>query len=81
MPARDFIWLGCANGNHKWQLIGGANAGCSPDCACSVPVHECSDCKDCDYGKNAEATEIKRNCTFRDNDTQSANGTESVVGS
>lgn len=48
-------------GSHRWKSIGGANCGC-PEGNCSVPVHECEDCKDCDYGENAEANEKRVEC-------------------
>jgi hypothetical protein len=53
----------CAVLGHKWIFKGGMNCGCE-DAArgCSVPVHECSVCGDCDYGENDEATETRREC-------------------
>lgn len=63
--ARDFIFVNCQDGNHRMESIGGANAGCSKDCACSVPVHKCQTCGDCDYGKNEEADDIRKNCPHR----------------
>lgn len=60
-PKRDFLWLGCHDG-HDWRSIGGANAGCDDVCRCSVPVHQCARCGDCDYGENEEATEVRREC-------------------
>lgn len=45
----------CAREGHDWQSLGGRNAGCCRDCSCSIPVHECARCGDCDYGDNAEA--------------------------
>ena len=59
---RDFLWLGCYSGNHEWLFTGGANAGCSPTCGCSVPVHECAKCGDCDYGDNPEADDVRARC-------------------
>lgn len=59
--ARDWLFLGCENG-HDWQTIGGCNAGCSEWCGCSVPVHECSRCGDCDYGDNHHADEVRSAC-------------------
>lgn len=54
----------CAEVGHRWKHIGGSNASCErSDCGCSVPVHECEVCKDCDYGDNAEAKEVRRSCT------------------
>jgi hypothetical protein len=53
----------CAEiGAHDWVHIGGRNAGCHRDCSCSVPVHECSRCGDCDYGINEEASDVIRCC-------------------
>lgn len=63
MP-RDFLFLNCQV-QHDWRSTGGANAGCGPDCSCSVPVHECAGCGDCDYGQNEEADEIRRDCPSR----------------
>lgn len=61
MTERDWLFVMCEK-RHAWKSIGGANAGCDKNCCCSVPVHECSDCGDCDYGDNAEADEVRRNC-------------------
>lgn len=55
----------CAEVGHRWVSIGGCNAGCEPNCCCSVPVHECSVCKDCDYGENEEAKIIRKRCDER----------------
>jgi hypothetical protein len=52
----------CAVLGHRWKFLGGANAGCGPGCGCSVPVHVCEVCGDCDYGDNAEADEVKQRC-------------------
>lgn len=52
-------------GRHDWQSTGGCNAGCGPDCCCSVPVHKCEKCRDCDYGENPEADEVRRECAER----------------
>lgn len=59
---RDILNLYDCNAAHDWKSRGGCNAGCSKDCACSVPVHECTRCGDCDYGINAEAIEIRKHC-------------------
>lgn len=62
---RDFLWLGCVSGNHDWRFIGGRNADCergAMDCGCSIPVHECARCGDCDYGDNDEADQVRANC-------------------
>lgn len=58
---RDWLFVGCEAG-HDYVSMGGCNAGCHHDCACSVPVHQCSRCGDCDYGDNREATDIRREC-------------------
>lgn len=57
---RDWLHVGCEAGCDM-QSIGGCNCGC-PDGQCSVPVHQCSRCGDCDYGQNEEATETRRHC-------------------
>ena len=64
---RDYLFLGCDHGNHEWVFDGGANAGCDQgnDCGCSVPVHRCIKCGDCDYGDNDEANEVRRDCAVR----------------
>lgn len=63
MP-RDFLFLNCQV-QHDWRSRGGANAGCSKDCFCSVPVHECGACGDCDYGDNEEARAVVAECWRR----------------
>ena len=62
--ARDFLYLNCQSGEHKWKSVGGRNAYCENGdlCDCSVPVHECEVCGDCDYGNTPEADEIRREC-------------------
>jgi hypothetical protein len=62
--ARDFIFLNCQI-RHDWRSIGGRNCGCA-DGSCSVPVMECYVCGQCDYGVNAEADEVLRDCGERD---------------
>jgi hypothetical protein len=52
----------CATAGHDRKQIGGRNAGCAPDCGCSVPVHVCTVCGDSDYGDNDEASSIIRAC-------------------
>lgn len=49
-------------GEHDWKSIGGCNAGCGELCGCSVPVHQCTRCGDCDYGENAEAEQVRADC-------------------
>lgn len=61
LALRNFLYVGCEAG-HDMQSIGGCNAGCDPDCSCSVPVHTCTRCGDCDYGKNEEADRIRARC-------------------
>lgn len=52
----------CAElGRHQWVSLGGCNCGCENG-SCSVPVHECSVCKDCDYGENEWADETRQKC-------------------
>lgn len=64
--ARDILNLyDCSAQGHDWKSRGGCNAGCDDDCACSVPVHECTRCGDCDYGDNEEAEEVRRDCRMR----------------
>jgi hypothetical protein len=55
----------CAVLGHRWQFIGGTNCGC-PAGSCSVPVHECDSCGDCDYGDNAEADTTRADCRLSD---------------
>lgn len=61
---RQIAAADCAEVGHDWRFIGGRNAACSldDDCACSVPVHACRKCKDCDFGDNAEADSIRDRC-------------------
>jgi hypothetical protein len=55
----------CAELGHDWRSLGGCNCGCHEDAACSVPVHECARCRDCDYGDNEDAREARRRCPAR----------------
>ena len=52
----------CATAGHNWRHVGGKNAGCERDCGCSIPVHQCTVCGDCDYGDNAWAVETRDEC-------------------
>lgn len=61
MTKRDWLFIECEAG-HDWRILGGCNAGCHADCACSVPVNECGRCGDCDYGDNTEAEQVRVNC-------------------
>lgn len=65
----------CHQYGHDWTCIGGCNAGCSDDCVCSSPVHECSKCGDCDYGENEERDAILADCAL---ERHNANSTTSV---
>ena len=49
---------------HVWVHVGGRWCGCddTESNGCSVPVHECSACGDCDYGENDEAAGIMAAC-------------------
>ncbi|RWB67611.1 hypothetical protein [Mesorhizobium sp.] len=61
---REIAQASCAEVGHRWNFVGGRNAGCELiGCDCSVPVYECATCGDCDYGHNAEAAEALRVCT------------------
>lgn len=65
MVARDYIRLGGPCIKHIWQFVGGKNACCErgvDDCGCSVPVHVCRACGDCDYGDNEEADQVRAAC-------------------
>lgn len=53
----------CRDVGHRWVCIGGRNCGCEPDGYCSVPVHRCEVCNDCDYGENAEAVDVMARCS------------------
>lgn len=57
----------CVKAGHDWRYIGGCNASCDlgSACSCSVPVHECTRCLDCDYGDNEEAADIVAVCHER----------------
>ena len=59
---RELATKSCREVGHRWVFRGGANACCFEDCSCSVPVYECSVCKDCDYGVNREAEDIRAAC-------------------
>lgn len=61
---RDWLFTGCERG-HDWKSMGGCNAGCHEQCGCSVPVHVCSRCGDCDYGENDEADQVRSGCAER----------------
>jgi hypothetical protein len=52
----------CAELGHDWRSLGGCTCGCREDAFCSVPVNTCARCKDCDYGDNEDAHEVRRRC-------------------
>ena len=58
----------CSANGCKWESTGGCHRGCvdaNGDLVwggCSVPVHECPECGDCDYGDNEEANEKRAEC-------------------
>jgi hypothetical protein len=54
----------CSDLGHDWKSMGGANCGCDEG-HCSVPVHECSRCGDCDYGENEWAGRQREACAAR----------------
>lgn len=66
---RQYKQASCLEVGHDWQSFGGANAGCSDWCACSVPVNVCSKCGDCDYGDNDDAEEVRENCYQKEQTT------------
>lgn len=74
---REAAGASCAELGHDWKFIGGAHCGCTEIGArgrdlvcvgCSVPVHECARCGDCDYGENDEAVEVRAECTANSRD-------------
>ncbi len=52
----------CEEMGHRMVHLGGVNCGCFKDACCSIPVHTCSRCGDCDYGDNIEAKATKAAC-------------------
>jgi hypothetical protein len=52
----------CDQVGHAWSRVGGANCGCHLDATCSVPVHVCKRCGECDYGHNVEAEDRRAAC-------------------
>lgn len=54
----------CSVLGHKWKSDGGRWCGCC-DGGCSVPVHECEACGDCDYGDNEDADDVRAECDAR----------------
>ena len=59
---RQIAASGCAKAGHKWKHLGGKNCGCFEGSSCSLPVHECEVCGDCDYGENRWSTEQIAKC-------------------
>lgn len=65
----------CAEVGHHWKHLGGCNAGCDldRDCTCSIPVHECRRCGDCDYGENREGRRVRADCARHRYDNMTPN--------
>lgn len=59
---REAMSATCADLGYAWTHVGGINAGCGPDCSCSVPIYSCNRCGDSDYGQNAEAVKVRADC-------------------
>lgn len=61
---RDWMFVDCRFGAHRWRFIGCKPCDCSYQSAygCSVPVYTCDICNDCDYGDNDEARKVKLEC-------------------
>lgn len=55
----------CSEVGHRWVFMGGANCGCFAGACCSVDVHECEVCGDCDYGDTPEMDERRTQCDVR----------------
>lgn len=55
----------CTEIGHDWKCLGGANCGCHEWAVCSVPVHECTRCRACDYGDNEDARDQIGRCEFK----------------
>lgn len=51
---------------HVWIFHGGANCGCHARADCSVSVHVCEACGDCDYGDNEDADKQRAMCKEAD---------------
>lgn len=54
--------LACAQGEHAWKFIGCAPCCCDDLGGCSMPVHVCENCGDCDYGENEESSIVRTRC-------------------
>ncbi|TCU34121.1 hypothetical protein [Rhizobium azibense] len=52
----------CREKGHTWKFLGCTNAGCNRDCGCSVDVHQCIVCGDCDYGETDAADDVRKAC-------------------
>lgn len=56
----------CAIDGHAWRFIGCRSCCCARSDGgtggCSLPVHKCDTCGDCDYGENDEAARIVDKC-------------------
>lgn len=51
----------CEEVGHRWELVGGASAGCCDECHCSVSVRVCKVCGGYDYGDD-ERAEVVSEC-------------------
>lgn len=60
----------CAVDGHAWKFKGGRSCCCARAeggmSGCSLPVHECETCGDCDYGENDDAADIVAKCFGND---------------
>ena len=59
---RRAVGASCVELGHDWKSTGGKNASCHEECGCSVPVNVCTRCGDCDYGDNADADAVRKEC-------------------
>lgn len=59
---REVSQATCREVGHRWKHMGGRNCGCHDGASCSVPVHECTVCGDCDYGENRWSDETRAEC-------------------
>ena len=55
----------CALLGHQWKFIGCMACCCNGEGECSLPVHECEACGDCDYGENQHAEDARADCALR----------------
>lgn len=60
----------CSILGHKWVMRGGASCCCPDGGGCSIPVHECVACGECDYGDTEEAVKIRARCVEKHADAR-----------